>query len=168
MERTALVYYSLQGHTDFIAQKMGEQLDCPTIRLKLQKEFSQTSKFLQYFWAGKSSVFHDKPELANSPLDLSQYDTLIIATPIWAGNISSPVRSFLTQFTLENKRVYLVATNSGGSFEKCFTTMRTLLPESKVQGEIGFVDISRDTYHSHKQKLEAFCNGILAGVKNTK
>lgn len=163
MERVALVYYSLNGHIDFIAQKMSKQLGCPTIQLKLQKEFSQTNKFLQYFWAGKSSAFHDKPELANKPIDLAQYDTLIIATPVWAGNISSPVRSFLSSYAIEGKKVYLVASNSGGSFEKCFATMRKLLSKSTVQGEIGFVEITKDTYPTHKEKLEAFCKEILAG-----
>lgn len=163
MERTALIYYSLNGHTQFIAQKMSKQLDCTTIRLKLQKEFSQTSKFLQYFWAGKSAAFRDKPELANKPIDLTQFDTLIIATPVWAGNISSPVRSFLSSYAIEGKRVYLVANDGGGPFEKAFATMRRLLPKSTVVKEIGFVEVTKDTYPTHKEKLESFCKEILAG-----
>ncbi len=163
MERTVIIYYSLNGHTQFIAQKMSKQLDCPTIQLHLKIEFSKTNKFLQYFWAGKSAVFRDKPELANKPIDLAQYDSLIIATPVWAGGISSPVRSFLSSNAIEGKKVYLAANNSGGSFEKCFATMRKLLSKSTVKGEIGFVEITKDTYPTHKGKLEEFCKEILAG-----
>ncbi|MBI9095489.1 MAG: hypothetical protein JEY71_11450 [Sphaerochaeta sp.] len=163
MERTALIYYSLEGHTDLIAQKMSKELDCPTIRLHLKKEFSTTNKFLKYFWAGKSAALHEKPALANKPIDLSPYDTLIVATPVWAGNVSSPVRSFLATNVIEGKRVYLVAHDSGGSFEKCFATIRALLPKSKVQKEIGFVKVTKETYSTHKEKLEAFCKEILAG-----
>ena len=163
MEKTALIYYSLNGHTEFIAKKMGKQLDCTTIQLKLQKEFSQTNKFLQYFWAGKSSAFHDKPKLANKKIDLTQYDTLIIATPVWAGNMSSPIRSFLTSYAIEGKSVYLVANDSGGPFEKCFASMRKLLPKSTIKKEIGFVKVTKETYPSHKEKLETFCKVILAG-----
>ncbi|HKM07822.1 MAG TPA: hypothetical protein VJ869_12645 [Sphaerochaeta sp.] len=131
--------------------------------MTLKKEFSATSKFLQYFWAGKSAVFHDKPELSNKQIDLSLYDTLIIATPVWAGNISSPVRSFLSTYATEGKQVYLVATNSGGPFEKCFAVMRKLLSKNTVQKEIGFINMDKDTYPTHKEKLETFCKEILAG-----
>lgn len=165
MERTALIYYSLNGHTEFLAKKMSEQLDCPTIQLKLQKEFSQTNKFLQYFWAGKSSSFHEKPPLANKKIDLSLYDTLIIATPVWAEDLSSPIRSFLSTYAIEDKKVYLVANDSGGPFKKCFSSMRKLLPDSKVLNEIGFVQITKDTYPTHKEKLESFCTEILAGIE---
>ena len=166
MERTALIYYSLNGHTEFIAKKMSKQLDCTTIRLKLQKEFSQTNTFLQYFWAGKSAFFHDKPKLENKKIDLTQYDTLIIATPVWAGNISSPIRSFLSSYAIEGKQVYLVASDSGGPFTKCFTTMRKFLLKSIVHNEIGFVGVTKDTYPTHKEKLEIFCREILAGKKS--
>lgn len=163
MERTALIYYSLNGHTHFVAQKISKQLDCPKIRLKLKKEFSTTSKFLQYFWAGKSSVFKDKPPLANKEIDLSPYDTLIIATPVWAGNLSSPVRSFLASYAIEGKQIHLVATTSGGAFEKCFASMRLLLQKSIVKDEIGFVEITNKTYATHADRLAVFCTGILKG-----
>lgn len=166
MKRAALIYYSIDGHTHLVAQKMGKRLDCPVIRLQLQQEFSTTSKFLKYFWAGKSSVFHDKPELANEMIDLTSIDTLVIATPVWAGNLSSPVRSFLARYAPEGKQVYLVATNSGGTFEKCFATMRKLLPKSTILQEIGFVEVTEETYPTHhKQRLEAFCAEILARSK---
>ena len=161
MERTALIYYSLDGHTHLIAEKMSKQLNCPTIRLKLVQEFSSTSKFFKYFWAGKSSVFHEKPALENTTIDLKEYETLIIATPVWAGNISSPVRSFLTNNSIEGKQVYLVAIDSGGSFSKVFSSMHRLLQNSNVQNEIGFVKVTKDSYSSHQEKLEAFCNEIL-------
>lgn len=163
MERTALIYYSLTGTTHLVAQKMSKQLDCPKIRLLLTKEFSPSNKFLQYFWAGKSSVFHDKPKLSNKQIDLSQFDTLIIATPVWAGNISSPIRSFLTSCVIEDKQVYLVATNKGGAFEKAFASMRTLLPKSTIKKEMGFMKVTKETYPSHKGRLESFCKEILAG-----
>ncbi len=162
MDRTAIVFYSLNGHTEFIAQKLSEQLDCPTIQLHLTKEFSRTNTFLQYFWAGKSAVFRDKPELANKPIDLTPYDTLIIATPVWAGNVSSPVRSFLSSHSIEDTRVYLVANDSGGRFDKAFATMRRLLPKCTVVKEIGFVEVTEDTYPNHKEKLEAFSKDILS------
>ena len=161
MERTALIYYSLNGHTEYIAKKMSKQLDCPTIPLKLEKEFSQTNKFLQYFWAGKSSVFHDRPKLANTKIDIAQYDTIIIATPVWAGNVSSPIRSFLSTYVIEDKQVYLVANTSGGPFDKCFASMKKLLPKSTIQKEIGFVEVTKETYPIHRDVLEGFCKEII-------
>ncbi len=163
MDRTVLIYYSLEGHTDFIAQEMSKQLDCPTLRLLVKKEFPTTNKFLKYFWAGKSATFHEKPALANNPIDLTQYDTLIIASPVWAETVSSPVRSFLASYAIEDKQVYLVAHDSGGPFKKCFASMRKLLPKCNVHKEIGFVAVTEETYPTHKERLEAFCKDILSG-----
>lgn len=163
MEKTVLIYYSLQGHTEYIAKKISTQLECPTIQLELEKEFSRTNTFLQYFWAGKSAVFHDKPKLKNTSLNVSRYDTIIIATPVWAGNMSSPIRSFLTSYAIEGKQMYLVATNSGGSFVKCFASIRKLLPKSTIKKAIGFVEVTEDTYPTHKERLEVFCKEVLTG-----
>lgn len=162
MDKTAAIYYSLDGHTHLVATKISERLECPAIRLGLHKEFSSTNTFLKYFWAGKSSVFHDKPSLMDTDLDPEAYDTLFIATPVWAGNVSSPVRSFLASHLFSGKRVFLVATNSGGSFGKCFATMRKLLPAASVGGEIGFANITEETYPSHRKRLEEFCETIIA------
>ncbi len=161
MERTALIYYSLDGHTHFIAEKISEQLQCPTIRLKLEQEFSTTNKFLKYFWAGQSSVFRTKPALATKMIDLKAYDTLVIATPVWAGNLSSPVRSFLTRYAIEGKDVYLVANSGGGQQQKALSAMRRLLSNSTIKQEIGFAEVTKENYPTHKERLEAFCKEIL-------
>ncbi|MGE4585190.1 MAG: flavodoxin family protein [Sphaerochaeta sp.] len=162
MDKTAVVYYSLDGHTHLVATKISERLDCPAIRLRLQKEFSNANTFPKYFRAGKSSVFRDKPALVTSNLDLEAYDTFVIATPVWAGNLSSPVRSFLSSHSFDGKQVFLVATNNGGSFKRCFATMRKLLPTASVAGEICFVKITEENYPSHRRRLEEFCENILA------
>jgi flavodoxin len=161
MDKTVVVYYSLDGHTHFVAEKISERLDCPAIRLNLQKEFSNTNRFLKYFWAGKSSVFHDTPPLLPLSLDLEAYDTFVIATPVWAGNLSSPVRSFLSAHSFDGKRFFLVATNSGGSFTRSFATMRNLLPADSVKEEIGFENISEDDFNLHRKRLVEFCERIL-------
>jgi len=160
MDKTAVVYYSLDGHTHLAATRISGRLSCPAIRLRLRKEFPTSSAFLKYFRAGKSSVFHDKPALVEPDQDLNAYDTLVIATPVWAGNLSSPMRSFLAGHPFPGRRVFLVATNSGGSFEKCFATMRKLLPAASIGAEIGFVNITGDGYPSHRKALEEFCEGI--------
>ncbi len=161
MDKTVVVYYSLDGHTHFVASKIGERLECPVIRLRQHNEFSATNTFLKYFWAGKSSVFRDKPPLEDTDLDPDAYDTLVIATPVWAGNLSSPVRSFLSSHPLDGKRVFLVATNSGGSFVKCFATMRKLMPKASVGEEIGLVNITEASSPAQQQSLDAFCDTVI-------
>lgn len=162
MDKTAVIYYSLDGHTHLVARKIAECLHCPAIRLRLQQEFPAKPVFLKYFWAGKSSVFRDKPSLLDPGVDEQSYDTLIIATPVWAGNLSSPVRSFLANHPIAGKRVFLVATNSGGSFDRCFSTMRKLLSMTTIIRQIGFVKISEDSYPSHQQEIEELCKEIAA------
>ncbi|HCX96076.1 MAG TPA: hypothetical protein DHU26_03635 [Spirochaetaceae bacterium] len=68
--------------------------------------------------------------------DLRDIDTLILVTPIWAGRLAPPVRTWMRSHVEEvrGKRILLIASNSGGStvrlqqsFEKEFLPIDELL-----------------------------------------
>ena len=62
-----------------------------------------------------------KPE---TKLPLSEYDLVIIGTPVWAGRCSAPVRSFLLQFGEELKEAaYVITRGSDVRYEEVFDQM---------------------------------------------
>jgi flavodoxin len=158
----AVVYYSLEGHTDFIARKIWEQIGAVPIRLFPRKEFPNDG-FLKYFWCGKSSVFHDKPELSNEPLQLESYDTIVVGTPTWAGSMTSPIRSFLSHEKLKGKNVYLFACNSGGKDDKCFAQMSKYLEGTTLKGWVSFKQPDEENFKDIKDTLDQFCKAIKSG-----
>ena len=139
MNSALVVYFSFDGNTKLIAEKIGETLNADVIELKTSKKYP-TEGIGKFFWGGKSVVFGDKPTLTNESIDLSRYDTIIIGTPVWAGSFSPPIRSFVNDYKIVNKKIAIFASHGGGGAAKCFAKLKEALPENKFVGEIAFVE----------------------------
>lgn len=139
MKSALIVYFSFDGNTKLIAEKIGETLNADVVELKTSKKYP-TEGIGKYFWGGKSVVFRDKPTLTNENIDLSRYETIIIGTPVWAGSFAPPIRSFVNDYKIVNKKIAIFASHGGGGATKCFAKLKEALPENKFLGEIAFVE----------------------------
>ena len=81
---TLVVYFSFDGNTKFIAEKVTETISADMIELKTSKKYPREG-FKKYFLGGKSVIFGEKPKLINERIDWNRYETIIIGTPVWAG-----------------------------------------------------------------------------------
>lgn len=54
------------------------------------------------------------PKLMPFSLDIAQYDTVFIGSPIWCGSFAPPLRSFLQQYSLSGKTLCPFCTHGGG------------------------------------------------------
>ena len=139
MKSALVVYFSFDGNTKLIAEKIRETLNADVVELKTSKKYP-TEGIGKYFWGGKSVVFGDKPTLTNESIDLSRYETIIIGTPVWAGSFAPPIRSFVNDYKIVNKKIAIFASHGGGGAVKCFAKLKEALPENKFVGEIAFVE----------------------------
>lgn len=137
--KSAVVYYSLDGHTRFIAGLIASETGADVYELKPDKENTKTG-FQKYFWGGKSVIFNEKPKLRNASPDLKDYDLVFIGTPIWASNYAPPVNTFLNNCHLEGKKLAFFACHSGGGAAKCFDKMTAILKGNAVIGKLEFKD----------------------------
>ena len=160
--KAAVVYYSLEGHTHFIAEKMSKQIPCDLIRLIPKKAFP-TGSFGKYFWGGKSAMFHEKPKLSNEILQLDPYNVIVVGTPTWAGTMAPPVRTFLANVVFTGKPVYLFACNSGGDDKKGFTQMHAYLQDNTFMGCVSFNQPNEENFDSMKGKFESFSKAVEEG-----
>lgn len=145
--KTAVVYYSLEGNTRHVAEKIAARLGADLIQIIPSKEYP-TGKVSKYFWGGKSATFGEAPKLEPYRFDQNDYDLIILGTPIWAGTFTPPLRTFIRQNRLRGKKVALFACCSGGSTEKCFeqlkketegtviSTLRLVEPLKGIQTEV--------------------------------
>ena len=53
------------------------------------------------------------PEIKDININLDEYDTVILGTPVWWYTITPPIRTFLTKYDLSDKTVIPFATNAG-------------------------------------------------------
>ena len=60
--KTLIVYYSLEGNTQYAAERIAAAIGAETLRLTPEKAYPD-SGFKKYFWGGKSAVMAETPKL---------------------------------------------------------------------------------------------------------
>lgn len=150
---TLIVYFSFDGNTKFIAEKIAETINADIIELKTSKKYPKEG-FLKYFWGGKSVIFGEMPKLINNSIDLNRYETIFIGTPVWAGSYTPPIKSFIEQYKPQGKRIALFASHGGGGAEKCFEKLKGALPGNKFIGEIDFVEPKKNPEESSNRAVK--------------
>jgi flavodoxin len=102
-----VVYYSRTGTTRKIAEKLASLLKC------VSEEIHDTTKrkgMLGWLSAGKDTISKELTKLEKVKNDPASYDIVIIGTPIWNGTLSTPIRTYLTQYKDRFKKVAFFCT----------------------------------------------------------
>ena len=89
-----VVYFSLEGNTEYAANKIKEKTGADLLRLVPKKAYHDKG-FAKFFWGGKSAVMAEKPEIEEIGIDLAPYDRIIFGFPVWASNYTPPLRTFI-------------------------------------------------------------------------
>lgn len=136
-KRMIVVCYSLEGATLRIAQSLAAIFQADVKLIRPLKEIPNHG-FGKFLLGGFQALFKQRPALQPTDFDADSYDLVIIGTPTWAGHLSAPLRSWLTQCSLLGKRVALYCTYQGNA-GSTLRDMRELLSGSLVVGEHGFL-----------------------------
>ncbi len=158
-----VVYYSLEGNTQYIAEKIKEETGADLLRL-IPKKAYPSKGFAKFFWGGKSAVMAEKPELEEFSVDLAPYDRIILGFPVWASTFAPPIRSFVEQYApqLKNKRIITYACQGGAGAEKAFAKLSQTLGINKFEMTQVFINPKSDSNDHTEQKIADFCNRIKA------
>ncbi|WP_022762792.1 MULTISPECIES: flavodoxin family protein [unclassified Butyrivibrio] len=151
-----IVYYSLEGNTEYIAEKLAENIGAETLKLIPKKSY-HTSGFAKFFWGGKSAVMAEKPEL--EPYEVADdYEEIIIGFPVWAGNITPPIRTFVSENgqLLKGKRISAFACQSGAGAEKAFSKLKGILGIEEFFATAIFIDPKDKPSEANTLTLDVF------------
>ena len=135
--KTAVVYYSLEGNTDFVAQAISESVGAELIRLYPKKDIPREG-FMRYLSGGKQVFKKEKPELEPLSENPEDYDVLFVGTPVWAGSFAPALASFFADVNLSGKKIALFTCHRGGP-GKAAQRMREALKGNEIIGETEFV-----------------------------
>lgn len=72
------------------------------------------------------------PELKESSLDISAYDTVFIGYPVWATDAPQAVLSFLKEYDLSGKKVIPFCTHDGYGAGSSYRTIANACPQASV------------------------------------
>ena len=162
MLKKLIVYYSLTGNTRFIAETLKDPIEADILELKPIKELNadSTSRFI---WGGYQSTMKKKPKLMDFDIKPLEYDIIILGTPVWAWNISPPMRSFLVKFDLTGKNVALWMCHAGDGV-KAMKRFKEALKNANIVESISFqVPLKKDP-DEKKEKAIAWIKGVVKEV----
>jgi len=128
MGQALVVYYSRTGTTRKVAAALAE--DGGWDLAEIEDEATRAGR-RGAVWSAIETVFGIDPQIQYAGPDPGLYDLVIVATPVWASNIASPVRSFLKQYGTRLKRVAFLCTlggNGAAAAQKRFAAVSGKVP----------------------------------------
>ena len=157
--KTLIVYYTLEGNTHYAAKKIASLLDADMLRIKPVKTYPRKG-FRKFLWGGKSAVMAETPELEPYTFDASAYDRIVFGFPVWAGNVTPPLRTFIKENDLSGKRFAAFACQSGAGAEKAFEKLKAALGIRELDAELVLIDPKAKPDPKNEKKISGFCGKL--------
>ncbi len=157
--KTLIVYYTLEGNTHYAAKKIASLLDADMLRIKPVKTYPRKG-FRKFLWGGKSAVMAETPELEPYTFDASAYDRIVFGFPVWAGNVTPPLRTFIKENDLSGKRFAAFACQSGAGAEKAFENLKAALGIRELDAELVLIDPKAKPDPKNEKKISGFCGKL--------
>jgi flavodoxin len=122
--KALIVYFSRTGRTQKVAEAIASLTgsDLEEIREKRGRGGP-----LGWLRSGMESTRGMLPHIEPLGNDPASYDLVVIGTPIWASNASSPVRAFMKQYGDRIRKAAFFCTGDGSESDKAFKGQEELL-----------------------------------------
>ena len=120
------IYYSLTGNGDAVAHHLKKK--GYDIRKVLSSDKMPKSFFFRILMGGYYALKEHKPELINFDSDISNYDEIVIGSPIWNDRISPTILSVLDKLDLKDKIVTFVFYRGSGKTTKGYEKAKKVCP----------------------------------------
>ena len=85
-----VVYYSRIGNTRLMTEAIAQSLEADVEEIKDKKNRMGAFSFIR---SGYEAIFKKLVDIKVSGKNTGEYDLIIVGSPVWAGRLSSPVRT---------------------------------------------------------------------------
>ena len=110
------IYYSLTGNGDVVADYLKDK--GYDIRKVKTSEPLPDNYILRLLTGGYKAMINYEDELIDFDNDIKEYDEVVIGTPVWNGNLSSPINSVLKSLDLIDKKLSFILYSGSGKASK--------------------------------------------------
>ena len=99
----------------------------------------------------------ETPELEPYMFDADSYDRIVFGFPVWAGNVTPPIRTFVKDNDLKGKRIAAFACQSGAGAEKAFAKLKEAIGIDQLEAELVLIDPKVRQNAENDRKINDFC-----------
>jgi flavodoxin len=156
MNKILIVYYSRTGVTKKIAEYLKEKLNAD-----IEEVLSVTDRsgLVGYMLCAREATQKKSAQISELLKDPAKYDLMVVGGPIWAWNLSSPVRAVLENNKEKFKKIAGFFTMGDSGDDKAFASMEKITGKNLIAKlAITTKDINSEAY---KEKVEAYCATLL-------
>ena len=152
----------MHGNVRYVSEKVAKELGADLIELVPVKAYPDKGA-MQFIWGGSAVTFKKKPELEPYTFNASDYDLVIIGTPVWASNFTPPLRTFFENNDLTGKKIAVIATSAGGDSAKCVEAVKAAAKADSLAAVLSLTDPKDKPSDENEKQIAAFietCKGL--------
>ena len=122
--KTLIAYYSLSGNNEALAKELAGKLDADLE--KITEKGGRSESALGFMLSAFQGFFKLKAGIRHAVKDPKDYDLVILCAPVWAGGISSPMRSYVSQNKKKFKRIAFASVSGDENNPKALTDLERI------------------------------------------
>lgn len=138
--KTLVAYYSYTNNIERIVSQLSMQIDCDIIEIEpVEKGLDYAANNYAIGSAQIAAIRNNPGEASSYPaidpvnVDLSIYDTVIIATPLWWSQMAAPMQTFLflNGAEIAGKNIGLIVSSASSGINGVVADAKRLVPDGK-------------------------------------
>lgn len=138
--KTLIVYYSYTNNVHTIVNNLQSKIEADVVRVEPAEKGLDYAANNYAIGSALIAAIRNNPNDANSypaidpvNVDLSQYSTIIVGTPLWWSNMAAPMQTFLFQHGAEmaGKNVGLIVSSGSSGISGVEADAKRLIPDGK-------------------------------------
>nr|AHF23922.1 serine/threonine-protein kinase Pkn1 [uncultured bacterium Contig1522a] len=129
--RVLIAYFSWSGNTRGIAEEIGRQTEADLYEITPVHPYSDSYNTV-LMEAQEDQHKNARPELADPPASIEDYDVILLGYPNWWASIPMPVASFLELYDFSGKTIVPFCSHGGGRFGQSLTAIAKLAPDAVI------------------------------------
>jgi flavodoxin len=161
--KVLVVYCSRTGNTRFVAQEMAGKLKADIEEIK---DRTNRRGIIGWWRAAGDATRGKETEIEQTKYSPSNYDLIILGSPVWNKRIPPAMRTYLNKNDLSKNKIAFFNTNDSDENQNTFSVMRELAKNQNPVAELVVSKVQKDKKESEK-KIENWCTQISAKIKKS-
>lgn len=153
--RILVVYYSRSGTTARIGRELAQALGADA---EMIRDTRGRGGFFGWMRSGYEATMKVRPAILPTAKDPADYDLVVLGTPVWAGTMSSPMRTYIYQNREKFKSVAFFCTQGAETEQRAFDDMADLCNMTPV----ATLSLQHDVVAKgdYRAQLDEFANSV--------
>jgi len=136
MSKALVAYFSASGVTRSVARTLAGALSADLYEIAPATPYTDADLDWRDMNSRSSVEMKDKssrPAIADAPVNVADYDTILVGFPIWWYVAPTIVNTFLEKHDFSGKKIILFATSGGSDFGKTVDGLKSSVPGAVIE-----------------------------------